>query len=228
MNIPATYIMTYQTPKAFDDILLVSDGNYLSGLFFEGSESTEEFLAAFRKKQGEKLKAQEKTLTAQERRPEAQKKVPKALKQVRENEALATADLKDDNNSSNNGNSLSINEKFLPVFEETAAWLDIYFRGEQPDFTPALRIDTLSEFRKRVLDIVRKIPYGQTVSYKYIAKRIAAGMSARAVGGAVGANPISIIIPCHRVIGSDGSMTGYGGGLKNKIALLELERNKTL
>jgi methylated-DNA-[protein]-cysteine S-methyltransferase len=228
MNFPIMYLAKYQTPKAFDNILLISDGKGLTGLFFEGSKSTEEFLAAFRKKQEEKLIAQAKAITAQERRPGAQEKVPATLKQAQENETFAATYLKESNNSNNNEKSLYLNEGSLPIFEETAAWLDIYFRGEQPDFTPALRTDALSEFRKRVLDIVREIPYGKTVSYKYIAERIAAGLSARAVGGAVGANPISIIIPCHRVIGADGSMTGYGGGLKNKIALLELEGKKTL
>ncbi len=174
--------MNYRTPEAFDNILLTSDGEKLTGLFFEESEETEKIL--------------------------------------------------------------DLNEKSLRIFEETSLWLDIYFSGKCPDFTPAFRIDTFSEFRKRVFDIMQEIPYGKTVTYKYIAERIsversaagyqynssgkASGLSlktsARAVGGAVGANPISIIIPCHRVVGSDGGMTGYGGGLKNKIALLKLEK----
>ena len=100
----------------------------------------------------------------------------------------------------------------LPVFEDTHLWLDIYFAGGIPDF------------------IMMKIPYGKTITYGDIAKEIASRrgiekMSARAVGAAVGSNPICIIIPCHRVIGSGGNLTGYGGGIQNKIALLKLEGN---
>ncbi len=105
-------------------------------------------------------------------------------------------------------------------------WLDIYFSGREPDFTPPLHLEG-SDFRLEVWEILRDIPYGETVSYGQIADRIAAErggrMSAQAVGGAVGSNPVSIIVPCHRVIGSDGSLTGYGGGLWRKAALLELE-----
>ena len=116
----------------------------------------------------------------------------------------------------------------LPVFDETCRWLDIYFSGKQPDFIPDYRIENLTPFRKEVSEIMTEIPFGQTVSYGEIAARIAnrhgvAKMSAQAVGGAVGWNPICIIVPCHRVVGSNGSLTGYGGGMKNKIALLRLE-----
>lgn len=119
-------------------------------------------------------------------------------------------------------------EKLVPVFEDTIRWLDAYFSGKDPGFTPALRILNATSFRTEVLDHLLEIPYGQTVSYGDIAKKLAASrgiprMSAQAVGGAVGWNPIGIIIPCHRVIGADGSMTGYGGGLPNKIKLLQLE-----
>ena len=119
-------------------------------------------------------------------------------------------------------------ERDLPVFDETYRWLDIYFSGKQPDFIPDYRIENLTPFRKEVSEIMTEIPFGQTVSYGEIAARIAnrhgvAKMSAQAVGGAVGWNPICIIVPCHRVVGSNGSLTGYGGGMKNKIALLRLE-----
>ena len=92
------------------------------------------------------------------------------------------------------------------------------------------KIENLTPFRKMVIDIMNKIPYGKVVTYNDIAKEIAKikglnKMSAQAVGGAVGWNPICIIIPCHRVVGSNGSLTGYGGGIKNKIKLLELEKN---
>ena len=102
----------------------------------------------------------------------------------------------------------------LPVFEEAKRWLDLYFQGKQPDFFPALQI-----------------PYGETITYGELAGQIAAqlgrtSMSAQAVGGAVGHNKISILIPCHRVVGRDQSLTGYAGGLERKKWLLELEKGK--
>lgn len=112
--------------------------------------------------------------------------------------------------------------KMLPVFNETCRWLDLYFDGKKPDFIPQLAPKG-TPFRQRVWDILLTIPYGKTVSYGDIARRISPTMSAQAIGGAVGHNPIGIIIPCHRVIGSDGSLTGYGGGLERKRWLLELE-----
>ncbi len=120
-------------------------------------------------------------------------------------------------------------ERDLPVFCETRRWLDCYFSGRQPDFTPPYRIDGLTPFRKDVTDAMLAIPFGQTTTYGSIAAGIArkhglAKMSAQAVGGAVGWNPICIIIPCHRVIGAGGALVGYGGGIGNKIALLAHER----
>ena len=114
------------------------------------------------------------------------------------------------------------------AFETTKRWLDQYFQGEAPDFTPPLRI-TGSDFRKMVCEIMSSIPYGQTMTYGEIAAIVArrrgiARMSAQAVGGAVGHNPVSIIVPCHRVVGANGSLTGYGGGMDRKVALLELEK----
>lgn len=122
-------------------------------------------------------------------------------------------------------------EASLPVFEEVDRWLDIYFSGRQPDFMPALSMKA-SPFRKAVWEVLLTIPYGQTVSYGKIAEIIAdsrgiARMSAQAVGGAVGHNPISIIVPCHRVVGSDGSLIGYAGGIDRKIKLLTIERADT-
>ena len=118
-------------------------------------------------------------------------------------------------------------EKMLPIFEQTDKWLNIYFSGKQPDFTPPLTMKT-TEFRKAVWDIMLSIPYGKTMTYGEIADRIAKQkglkkMSAQAVGGAVGHNSISLIIPCHRVVGTNGSLTGYAGGIAKKIKLLELE-----
>ena len=118
-------------------------------------------------------------------------------------------------------------EADLPVFDEADRWLDIYFGGRAPDFTPKMRMRT-TPFRRRVWNILLAIPYGRTVTYGEVAERLAAEtgrgrMSARAVGGAVGHNAISLMIPCHRVIGADGSLTGYAGGLDRKIRLLRME-----
>jgi len=115
----------------------------------------------------------------------------------------------------------------LPIFLETRSWLDRYFCGEDPGPIPAVR-PYGTAFRQRVWELLAEIPYGQLTSYGELARILAAErgiakMSSRAVGGAVGHNPISIIIPCHRVIGSNGSLTGYGGGIARKIWLLELE-----
>lgn len=118
-------------------------------------------------------------------------------------------------------------EQTSPVLEQTKEWLKLYFSGKNPEFLPALSPDG-SEFRKAVWKILLTIPYGKTMTYGEIAKKIAAQtgkekMSAQAVGGAVGHNPISILIPCHRVVGTNGSLTGYAGGIEKKTALLKLE-----
>lgn len=114
-----------------------------------------------------------------------------------------------------------------PVLNDTIQWLDIYFSGGIPDFTPSIVLHG-SEFRQAVWRVLQTIPYGQTVTYGDIARQLAAErgipkVSARAVGGAVGHNPISLIVPCHRVIGADGSLTGYAGGVERKTWLLRLE-----
>ena len=115
----------------------------------------------------------------------------------------------------------------LPVFDETCRWLDVYFSGEVPEFTPPLALHG-TPFREAVWDILLTIPYGQTMTYGGIAALLAARhglqrMSAQAVGGAVGHNPIAIIVPCHRVIGAGSSLTGYAAGLDRKHRLLQLE-----
>lgn len=165
------YKCLYKTPKEFDN-MMISDGKFLTGLFFVGSKDEHKF-------------------------------------------------------------SANAKEKELPIFDETKKWLDIYFSGEEPKFTPKYKLENISEFRKSVTDIMNEVPYGETMTYGEIAQRIAAQkgikrMSAQAVGGAVGANPICIIIPCHRVMGANGNITGYGGGVKNKIALLKLENKKSI
>lgn len=118
------------------------------------------------------------------------------------------------------------------ILVKTKEWLDRYFKGEKPKISE-LELEPIgSEFRKNVWKLLCKIPYGQVTTYKNIAENMAKiinkkQMSAQAVGGAVGHNPISIIIPCHRVVGTDGSLTGYAGGIEKKIKLLELENANT-
>lgn len=119
-------------------------------------------------------------------------------------------------------------ERETPVLARTKEWLTVYFSGKEPDFLPPLHM-TGTPFQLSVWENLLKIPYGKTVTYGAIAERIAAQrglphMSAQAVGGAVGHNKISIIIPCHRVIGTNGSLTGYAGGIDRKLSLLHLEK----
>ena len=119
-------------------------------------------------------------------------------------------------------------ERELPIFEKVKEWLDIYFSGKEPDFTVPLHF-TGTDFQNEVWEILCAIPYGRTMTYGEIAKQIAAKkglprMSAQAVGGAVGRNGISVIVPCHRVVGANGSLTGYAGGIDKKIKLLQLEK----
>ncbi|MBR6719596.1 MAG: methylated-DNA--[Clostridia bacterium] len=162
------YKSFYKTPEGFSDMVMISDGEALTNLYFEGSR--------------DEKKADEFS-----------------------------------------------EERELEIFRETKKWLDIYFGGNVPDFTPKYKIENLTPFRKEVSDMMIKIPYGKTVTYGFIAKEIAKKqgkekMSAQAVGGAVGWNPLCIIIPCHRVVGKKGKLTGYGGGMENKTALLRLEK----
>ena len=119
-------------------------------------------------------------------------------------------------------------ESDLPIFDETTKWLDIYFSKVMPTFIPPIKLGEMSPFKKQVFEIMSKIPFGKTITYGDIAKQIAQKngikkMSAQAVGSAVGSNQICIIIPCHRVMGQNDNITGYGGGIENKIALLNLE-----
>ena len=118
-------------------------------------------------------------------------------------------------------------EKETSVLKEAKRWLDVYFSGQEPDFMPPVHMIGTA-FQMEVWEILSKIPYGKTTTYGAIAREIAekrriSRMSAQAVGGAVGHNEISIIIPCHRVVGTNGSLTGYAGGIDKKIMLLKLE-----
>lgn len=163
-----TYKWKYKTPDGFDDMLMNSDGEYLTGLWFIDSQDSSKHIS-------------------------------------------------------------NCEEKFLPIFKDTKKWLDIYFNGKIPNFIPKYKINNSTTFRQEVIEIMNTIPFGKTISYNDIAKIIQKNrgikrMSPQAVGGAVGWNPICIIIPCHRVIGANGNLTGYGGGIKNKIALLEHEK----
>lgn len=171
------YIMKYETPPAFSDIVAEStDGICLTSLVFEGS------------KDASKLPAPDENTDRAEEKAD------------------------------------------LPVFRDVRLWLDIYFDGKIPDFTPKYKIDSLTDFSARVTLAMSEIPYGKTVTYGEIARKIAnergiRRMSAQAVGGAVGRNPICIIVPCHRVMGAGGKIVGYGGGIENKKALLALEKD---
>lgn len=163
------YKSIYKTPEGFSNMIMSSDGDSLTGLWFEESKDSSEYRA-------DEL------------------------------------------------------QKDLGIFKEASRWLDIYFSGRVPDFTPKYKIENLTPFRSEVIDIMNSIAFGETLTYNDIAKIIAEKrgikkMSAQAVGGAVGWNPICIIIPCHRVVGSSGNLTGYGGGIENKIALLTHEKN---
>ena len=118
-------------------------------------------------------------------------------------------------------------EKDLPVFTQAADWLDIYFSGKDPGFEVPLHF-VGTDFQKEVWQIMRSIPYGQTMTYGEIAALLAqkkglAHMSGQAVGGAVSHNEISVIVPCHRVVGTKGNLTGYAGGIAKKVQLLKLE-----
>lgn len=161
-KITMLYRSIYKTPKEFDDIILESDGKYLTALIF-------------------------------------------------------------------NQNNAKVENDTLPIFNETFKWLDIYFSGKEPSFTPKYRMDNQTEFRKEVIDIMLTIPYGKTITYGEIANKIAKKhkiekMSSQAVGNAVGWNPICIIIPCHRVIGTSKKIIGYSAGILNKKALLKHEK----
>ena len=134
-----------------------------------------------------------------------------------------------ENSKDNIKNACDTQEKSLSIFDQTKLWLDEYFGGNIPTFTPKYKFENQSPFKLLVWSFVEKIPYGKIITYGDIAKEIAKikhidKMSAQAVGGAVGANPICLIVPCHRVVGANNKLVGYGGGLGMKERLLELER----
>ena len=117
-----------------------------------------------------------------------------------------------------------------PILQQAERWLKVYFSGREPGFTPPLH-PMGSSFRQAVWELLLQIPYGQTTTYGALAKQLAKKqgrprMSAQAVGGAVGHNRIAILIPCHRVVGTNGSLTGYAGGVEKKMRLLTLENSE--
>lgn len=187
------YFCEYTTPENFDDMIMMSDGVSICSLVFKNSPDVTK---AFKSAAG-----REKENLSEEGHAVLLKNVSGSETEKRED---------------------------LEIFEQTRKWLDIYFGGKNPDFLPSLSPGIRTEFCARVSEIMKEIPYGKTTTYGEIAKRIAEEkgikrMSAQAVGGAVGLNPVCIIIPCHRVLGAKGKLTGYGGGIKNKIGLLRLE-----
>jgi len=109
------------------------------------------------------------------------------------------------------------------ILTATSAWLTAYFAGQRPTTRDLPLAPDVTAFRQRVLAVIAQVPFGQTITYQQIAAKLGQPSAVRAVGGAVGHNPLSLVIPCHRVVGSDGSLTGYAGGLDRKIALLTLE-----
>lgn len=128
---------------------------------------------------------------------------------------------------SKNTEIIEVDAEDLPVLKKTREWLDCYFTGEEPDFMPPIKTEG-TKFRQFVWQMLCEIPYGKVVTYGEIAKEMAyqtgkAKMSAQAVGGAVGSNPVSILIPCHRVVGAKGNLTGYGSGLDVKVRLMQFE-----
>ncbi len=154
------YYKIYKTPDKFDNILLESDGEYLTKLIFSNEEKN------------------------------------------CENEA---------------------------AFKEVEKWLDIYFSGVSPEFTPKYKLENLTPFCISVINEIKNIPFGETLTYGDIASSIAKKrnmkrMSAQAVGGGLNKNPICLIIPCHRIIGKNKKLVGFGGGINNKAKLLDLEK----
>lgn len=128
------------------------------------------------------------------------------------------------------GLDLESEEKETTLFSDVKKWLDIYFSGMEPDFQIPIHL-TGTGFQMRVWEILCAVPYGETTTYGAIAKQIAhergiLKMSGQAVGNAVGRNPVSVIVPCHRVIGAKGDLTGYAGGIERKAELLKIEQNK--
>ena len=227
------FISYYDSPLG--KITLAGDEAGLCGLWFEGEKYYAHALAA----SGADKKRGDDDLLAKVRHAASETQCDfAALKKNKKSDFTAEAESGADGKFCThtlvasekfceNEQSGYFEEKNLVVFDQTRRWLDLYFSGREPGFMPALN-PVGSAFRRAVWEILLKIPYGKTTTYGQIAGEIAAArglakMSAQAVGGAVGHNEISIIIPCHRVIGAHGNLTGYAGGIDRKIKLLKLE-----
>ncbi|MGN1093353.1 MAG: methylated-DNA--[protein]-cysteine S-methyltransferase [Candidatus Neoclostridium sp.] len=161
----APFYKKAETPAPFDDVILFSDGEFITGLIFDNPGAERNF--------GQCENAR------------------------------------------------------LPVFDKAERWLALYFSGKNPPVDFGVKTPRCTPFQKCVYEILRSVPYGTTISYGELARRaelkLGKKTSARAVGGAVGANPLCIVVPCHRVVGKGGDAVGYSGGINNKLALLALE-----
>ena len=204
-------IYTYHYDSLLGGLTLASDGEALTGLFFEDHELFDEMIP------------EGSVSVAVLPEEGAQEGIEKSTKEG------AREDVEE---GTHEGAEKGAREGAVEVLRQAARWLDTYFDGKDPGFTPPIRLGE-SSFRNRVCEIMLDIPFGGFMTYGQIAEMVAeekgvSHMSAQAVGGAVGGNPIPIIIPCHRVIGSDGSLTGYGEGLDKKLALLLIEDSEAL
>ena len=186
----------YRTPEGFDDLVLVSDGEAVTGIYFVGSQVREFQVPSSARPSGAPYK-----------------NTPRTPRTPRENQNPRTP------------------RTPREIFQPVSAWLDRYFSGRDPGPLPAWRTPGLTPFQLRVQQAMLAIPRGETRTYGDIAAEIARErgvprVSAQAVGQAVGRNPLCILVPCHRVVGVGGRLVGYGGGLANKEALLELEQSR--
>lgn len=198
-------LWTYKYNSPIGEMILLSDGKNLTGLWFLGQKYFGYNINKNHNSNNNLSNINNKKINNN------------SVKNIPENDIKLKDCFIDDNNSN----------KMLPIFQQTIKWLDNYFSGEKPNFTPPILLQNISPFRKYVLELLLEIPYGTTTTYKNIAKIIEnktnKKVSCQAVGGAVSHNPISIIIPCHRVISSSQNLTGYAGGINKKIKLLEIE-----
>ena len=212
-----TILFHYRTPEGFDDLVLVSDGEAVTGIYFAGSQVRRFQVPSSACPAGA---PSQKTL--------------RSLRSPRENQTTRTPR---ENHSLRSLRSLrEIQTPRTPrtpreVFQPVSAWLDRYFSCRDPGPPPAWRTPGLTPFQLRVQQALLEIPRGETRTYGDIAAEIARErgiprVSAQAVGQAVGHNPLCILVPCHRVVGAGGRLVGYGGGLANKKALLELEQSR--
>ncbi|MCL2865027.1 MAG: methylated-DNA--[protein]-cysteine S-methyltransferase [Lachnospiraceae bacterium] len=193
------FLHNYTSPLGI--IYLTSDGKSLTGLWFEHQKYFPEFIYEFGNRIHSKTEGEAKKIETNQESDLKKKHNPFKIKVIK--------------------------KSTLPLFDEVKHWLDLYFSGKNPDFFPPIKAEG-SAFRQLIWGELLKIPFGEVTTYGDIGSKLAEQGkakkgSAQAIGGAVGHNPISIIIPCHRVVGADDSLTGYAGGLDKKKYLLKLE-----